>query len=232
LVYAPYALEDVFLRESTMVTNVLRQRFDATDRVLQLVNHRSTNALFPWATPLNLQRGIAAIAAQMDLSQDVLVVYLTSHGASNFKLSASHWPLEVDPLTPQQLRTALDAAGVVNRVVMVSACYSGGWVAPLAGDNTLVMTAADATHTSYGCGSRSPLTFFGQAVFNEGLRSTHSFEQAFADAVPLIRQREIDAGKKDGFSNPQISVGSAIAPRLAALAQRLDKPTAAIAAQP
>ena len=69
------------------------------------------------------------------------------------------------------------------------------------------MTAADAQHTSYGCGKRSKLTFFGRALFDEQLRTTHSFEQAFAAAVPVIRQREIEAGKDDGFSNPQISVG-------------------------
>ena len=104
---------------------------------------------------------------------------------------------------------------------MVSACYSGGWVQPLAADHTLVMTAADATHTSYGCGKLSELTFFGRALFDEQLRSTHSFEQAFANAVPIIKAREIEAGKADGFSNPQISVGAQTAPILRALEKRL-----------
>ncbi len=67
----------------------------------------------------------------------------------------------------------------------------------------------------------SELTFFGRAMFDEQLRSTHSFEDAFARAVPLIKQREIDAGKDDGFSNPQIRVGAGIAPVLRALEQRL-----------
>ncbi len=84
------------------------------------------------------------------------------------------------------------------------------------------MTAADATHTSYGCGRLSELTFFGRAMFNEELRKTRSFEAAFAAAVPLIRQREIDAGKDDGFSNPQISMGEKIRPVLDQLARRLD----------
>jgi hypothetical protein len=84
------------------------------------------------------------------------------------------------------------------------------------------MTAADATHTSYGCGRLSELTFFGRAVFDEELRKTRSFEAAFAAAVPVIRQREIEAGKEDGFSNPQISVGEKIRPLLADLTRRLD----------
>ena len=81
-----------------------------------------------------------------------------------------------------------------------------GWIEPLATDSTLIMTAADATHTSYGCGRLSELTFFGRAVFHEQLRQTHSFTEAFAKAVPLIQQREVEAGKSDGFSNPQIRV--------------------------
>ncbi|MCY1164023.1 Peptidase C13 family protein [compost metagenome] len=222
LVFAPYASEDVFMRESTMVSQVLAGRFDARGRVVHLLNHGSTTATHPWATTPNLQRAVDALAQRMDRDNDVLVVYLTSHGASDFKLAASHWPLQVEPLSPADLRAALDKAGIRNRVIAVSACYSGGWVDVLANDNTLVMTAADATHTSYGCGRLSELTFFGRALFDEQLRKTHSFEKAFARAVPLIRQREIDAGKDDGFSNPQIRVGTNISPILKALEQRLD----------
>ena len=221
LVFAPYAGEDVFLRESTLAVQVLGERFDAKGRVIHLVNHAATARTHLWATPLNLSRAITALAQRMDLENDVFVLYMTSHGVSDFRLAASHWPLEVPALTPQELRKALDDAGIKNRVLAISACYSGGWVEPLAGDSTLVMTAADATHTSYGCGRLSELTFFGRAMWDEQLRKTHSFEKAFAEAVPVIKQREIDAGKSDGFSNPQIRVGPAIAPVLRALEQRL-----------
>lgn len=222
LVFAPYAAEDVFKRESALVADVLAQRFGAQGRVVQLLNHAATAQTQPWATPLNLQRSLHGLARRMNPERDVLVVYLTSHGAQNFQLAASHWPLEVEPLTPAVLRAALDAAGIQHRVVAVSACFSGGWVDVLADPHTLVMTAADATHTSYGCGRLSELTFFGRALFDEQLRRSHSFAQAFAAAVPVIRQREIDAGKPDGFSNPQLRMGAAIAPVLQALAARLD----------
>ena len=226
LVFAPFAPEDVFLRESTLVSRILAERFDADGRVIHLLNNGSTTATHPWATPLNLQRAIDALAQRMDKEHDVLVVYLTSHGASDFQLAASHWPLQVEPLSPADLRAALDKAGIRHRVIAVSACYSGGWIDVLATDNTLVMTAADATHTSYGCGRLSELTFFGRAMFDEQLRKTHSFELAFARAVPLIQQREIDAGKDDGFSNPQIRVGANIRPVLRELELRLDAPPA------
>jgi hypothetical protein len=222
IVFAPYANEDVFLRESTMVKEVLEDRFDAAGRVLQLVNHPTTSDQLPWATPLNLERAIAAMGEKMDREHDVLFIYLTSHAADDFKLEASNPPLDVDAASPGELRQALDNAGIVNRVIVVSACYSGGWLGPIADDHTLVMTAADATHTSFGCGSRSKLTFFGRAVFDEQLRRTHSLEAAFKAAVPVIKHREEEAGKDDGFSNPQMLVGEKIRPVLQALQQRLD----------
>ncbi|HUR90277.1 MAG TPA: C13 family peptidase [Ramlibacter sp.] len=222
IVFSPYADEEVFLRESTLVKKVLEERFDAAGRVIHLANHATTADSLPWATPRNLERAIDTVARKMDREHDVLVVYFTSHGASDFKLAASNPPLAVDTVSPGELRQALDNAGVRNRVILISACYSGGWVGPLADENTLVMTAADATHTSFGCGSRSELTFFGRAMFDEQLRHTHSFEQAFAAAVPVIRKREQEAHKEDGFSNPQISMGEKIRPVLRELEQRLD----------
>jgi len=113
--------------------------------------------------------------------------------------------------------------GIQNRVLAISACYSGGWITPLASDTSLVMTAADATHTSYGCGHRSELTFFGRALFDEQLRQAHSFTEAFKRMLPVIAEREQQAQKPDGPSNPQISVGARVGPVLSALEQRLGK---------
>lgn len=230
LVFSPYSEEDVFLRESTMVTKLLEQRFDASSRVVHLANHATTAESLAWATPANLQRAVDAIGEKMDRERDLLFVYMTSHGANDFRLAAANPPLAVEPISPGDLRKALDNAGIRHRVVVISACYSGGWVGPVADDHTLVMTAADANRTSYGCGALSELTFFGRAVFDEQLRRTHSLEQAFAAAVPVIRQRENEAGKDDGFSDPQIHVGTTIRPVLQELERRLAGATAAVPA--
>lgn len=222
LVFAPYAREEVFRRESTMVTDVLRQHFDADGRILHLLNHAETSDTLPWATPENLQRGIDALAARMDRERDVLIIYMTSHGAKSFKLSANNWPLEVPPVTPELLRKALDNAGIQNRVLFISACYSGGWITPLETQASLVMSASAADKTSYGCGSRSELTYFGRAMFDEQLRKTHSFKAAFDQARIDIEKREVEAGKEGGFSDPQIYIGPDIVPVLKELETRLD----------
>jgi len=218
LIYAPYD-QDVFLRESAMVQQVLEERFGARGRIVRLVNNSATAAVLPWATTLNLERSLAALARAMDTGRDVLMVYLTSHGGADFTLAALNWPLQVEELTADRLREMLDEAGIRHRVIAVSACYSGGWIGPLKDEDTLIMTAADEDHTSYGCGSASELTFFGRAVFDEQLRKTGSFEDSFRTAVPVIRQREIEVGKDDGFSNPQIFVGKEIRAILRDLAE-------------
>ena len=223
ITFAPYADEDVFSREATLVTELMRSRFDAQQRVVQLQNHARSVAALPWATPLNLHRTILRMAAVMNRDEDILFIHLTSHGARDGQLAASFDPLAVDSVTPQQLGTWLAEAGVRYRVISISACYSGSWVAPLASPGTLVMSAADADHTSYGCGSLSPLTFFGRAMYDEQLRThTHSFEAAHAAVRPVIAQREKEAGKTDGYSNPQIATGDAIRGPLRSLEQRLD----------
>jgi len=232
ITFAPYADEDVFRRESDLVAKLMQDRFGAAGRTIQLVNNRNTVREWPWATPLNLKRAIQRMALAMNHDQDVLFLHLTSHGARNGELSAEFWPLQVDPLTPAMLRGWLDEAGIRYRVISVSACYSGSWTEPLAGPDTLVMTAADADHTSYGCGSRSPLTYFGQAMYDEQLRHTWSFEKAHAAARPVIEQRERAAGKSDGYSNPQIRVGDGIRERLAIFEREREAASAAAPAPP
>lgn len=214
ITFAPYSAP-VFRRESAMVDQVMQQRFGSAGRALQLVNDPETAATLPWATPLNLKRAITRAAELMNRDEDILFIHLTSHGAADGELAASFWPLEVASVKPADLRAWLDQAGIRNRVISISACYSGSWIEPLAGDDTLVMTAADAQHTSYGCGRKSELTFFGRAMYDEQLRRhTLSFEQAHAAARDIIRKREQEAGKDDGFSNPQLRMGGAMREQL------------------
>lgn len=225
LTFAPYGDEDVFSRESAMVAEVMSRRFDAQGRVLQLVNHPATAERLPWATSANLAHALKRLGQVMDPREDIVFIHLTSHGARNGHLAAGLWPLKPESVTPEGLKGWLDASGIRQRILSISACYSGSWVAPLSNHDSLVMTAADADHTSYGCGRLSALTFFGRAMYDEQLRDqTLSFTEAHAAAREVIRRREIEGGKDDGYSNPQISMGVGIAPVLEALRSRLASP--------
>jgi hypothetical protein len=205
-----------------MVSKVMEQRFDAAGRTIQLVNHAETIEQWPWATPMNLRRTIRKMASVMDRDEDILFLHLTSHGARDGELSADFWPMAVAAVRPADLKLWLDEAGIKYRILSISACFAGSWITPLSDQNTLVMTASDAEHTSYGCGRKSDLTYFGRAMYDEQLRkSTLSFEAAHAAARKMIKVREEEAGKDDGYSNPQIKAGEGIKKRLNRLEDRL-----------
>jgi hypothetical protein len=52
ITFAPYEGEEVFRRESRMVSEVVAKRFDAAGRGLQLLNHREHLENMAWATPV------------------------------------------------------------------------------------------------------------------------------------------------------------------------------------
>jgi Peptidase C13 family len=218
--FAPFATEDVFKLELDAITPMMEQRFNANGKTVRLTNHLNTLDKYPFASLSNLRRSLASIAEKMDVEEDVFVLYLTSHGSKQFQIASQIPPMTFNEVTPQNLKTMLDEAGIKNRVLIVSACYAGGFIGPLKDANTLVMAAASADRPSFGCGSESNFTYFGKAVMDEQLgKKTLSFEQAFANALPIIRERE----KAQGFdsSNPQIYVGEKIRPILKALEQQL-----------
>lgn len=127
--------------------------------------------------------------------------------------------MQLAQIRPRDLREALDETGIKWRIVVVSACYSGGFIETIKGPDTMVMTAADAKHTSFGCGDDSDYTYFSRAFFDEALRKTRSFPEAFALAKEWIRARELREGLDP--SNPQMFLGEALGPKLEQLRQRL-----------
>jgi len=151
------------------------------------------------------------------------VLFMTSHGSEDHRFSLSLWPLRLHEVDPVVLRTLLDESGIKYRVVVVSACYSGGFVKPLESPDTLVITASSADRNSFGCSNEAEWTYFGKAYFNDALATTHSFVKAFEIAKPAIAAREV----KERFdrSEPQISLGTDIAARLDELEAQLDRKT-------
>ncbi len=120
--------------------------------------------------------------------------------------------LPLDRVDPADLRAALDDSGIQWRVVVISACFSGGFLDALRDPRTLVITASRADRPSFGCGVASDITWFGQAFLAEALNETLDFSTAFDIALDAVRQRE-DA-QDEPPSHPQIDMGKQIAAHL------------------
>ena len=210
--FAGFGSEDVFMRESLAAGRVLEARFGAQDRVLHLVNNPATVTRHPVASVSNLVLALHGLAARMQPQEDLLLVLLTSHGAEDGEFAVSLGDLGLNPLYPETLREVLAQAGIRWQVVVISACYSGTYLDALAGPETLLITAAAADRTSFGCEHRRRWTYFGEAYFNEALRETHSFTEAFVRARKQVIAREKGEGKTP--SKPQMALGAQIAPVL------------------
>ena len=205
------------MREMRSVKAIVDRMFDASRRSIALVSHPSTAAQYPIATATSLRRTLAHIGTRMNVDEDVLLLYVTAHGDEGFGLSASAPPLNLAPVNPTVLARALNDAGIKWRVLVISACYSGGFIEPLKDDNTLIVTAAAANRQSFGCASGNDWTYFGEAYFNQALAQAKSFIGAFPIAVQAVARREA-AEKLSPPSEPQMFVGRAIAAKLGELA--------------
>ncbi|MGE0119167.1 MAG: C13 family peptidase [Dongiaceae bacterium] len=217
--FAGYGSQNVFRSEVEKVTALFDARFDTSGRSLMLINSADTTKRTPIASASNLERAIPFVASRMNRDEDILFLFLTSHGSPGL-LSVEFWPLRLNDLSVEDLDRMLDASGIKWRVVIVSACYSGSFIAPLQDDNTLIVTAASADRKSFGCSNENEYTYFGDAYFNNALRHEFSFVSAFEQAAASISERE--SAEDLTPSQPQIYVGPAIVPKLRELERRLD----------
>ena len=218
--FGGYGAENVFKREVLQVGRIMAARFGTAARTLQLINSYPSVAQHPLANGHNLKTALAQIASHMQRDEDVLLLFLTSHGSASGEFAVELGDLGLKPLTPAALRRTLDESGITWRVVVVSACYSGQFLAPLAEPHTLVITAAAADKTSFGCAHARHWTYFGEAYFKDALATTHSFITAFKQAERAIAARERREGKEP--SQPQIAIGAKIKDQLARLESSLE----------
>lgn len=214
LAFAGDGSEDVFRNEAEYAARAFTQRFGAATHALVLENNPASLATRPLASWSNLESALDGLAQVMDPTQDILLLYITSHGSEDHDLLIDMPPLPLDTIGAQDLADILRTRPFKWKVVVVNACYAGGFVPPLRGPGTLLLTAARADRSSFGCGSDSDITYFGRAWLVDGLNHTSDFIEAFAQARAEIRQWE----RRDQLvpSEPQIDVGSGIAAQLAA----------------
>ena len=203
IAFAGVGEENVFRNEAEFVVRQFEQRFDAAGHTLLLVNNPQTLQTAPLASLTNLQTAVDAIAERMDVDTDILLLFMTSHGSSDHLLSVSMDPLPLDQIAPDDLNDVLQETHIRNKVLIISACYSGGFVKPLEGDTTMIITASREDRSSFGCGTDSDITDFGRAFFVEGLNHTDSFTGAFDVAKSLVDAWEVRDHEKHSY--PQIS---------------------------
>ena len=203
--------EDVFRNEAEYAARMFRQRFGASAHALVLENNPASLSTRPLASWSNLEGALDGLAKVMQ-PDDILMLYMATHGSEDHELLVDMDPLPLDQIGAQDLADILKEHPFKWKVVVVNACYSGGFIPPLAGAGTLVLTAARSDRSSFGCGSESELTYFGHAWLVDALNRTDNFVDAFAQARTEIAQWE----QRDKLtpSEPQSYVGKGIEAQL------------------
>jgi hypothetical protein len=194
-----------FRNEATGAAQVVAERFGHGQ-----INGQYNSKKGGGATIGGLATALQAAANGMDAENDVLFLILTSHGSPD-GLAVKAGRL-TQLLTPLKLADMLALTGVRHKAVVISACYSGVFIPHLANPNVLVITAADADHSSFGCQDKAKWTYFGDAFFNVALRQAKSLKDAFIVARALVQKHEL----REHFepSNPLMAGGANVQPLL------------------
>ena len=205
--------QSVFLRESDYVSNMLASRFGAYGQI-RLVNHRDHSGDRPMATRENLRRAALTLAERSG-PEDLLFIYLTSHGTAEHELVLDQPRMELADLPADELASVLAPLKNRDKIIVISACYSGGFIPALKDERTLIMTASRGDRVSFGCSEEADFTYFGDALFAQALNQTDDLEQAFKLAKATVAEREL----ADNFeaSEPQIWAPKGVLARWQAL---------------
>lgn len=190
--------QEVFRREVEFVRSRFDREFGTKGRSLALINSRSTVETAPMATMTSIREALKGIARYMDKEQDILFLFLTSHGSKEHEFSLDQNGMDLRSLPAKELGTILKETGIRWKVVLVSACYSGGFIDPVKDDHTLIITAARHDRTSFGCADDNDFTYFGRAFFKESLMSGASFQDAFLKARTLVEKWEAEDIEAEG----------------------------------
>jgi hypothetical protein len=141
-----------------------------------------------------------AMQAVAGRAKDGCLIYFTSHGTPG--------GIVVDDkiMSPAQMQEMVNTScGDRPSVIVMSACFSGAFVAPLAGTNRIIMTAARPDRTSFGCGEMDHYTFFDDC-FLRAMPMAGDFPGLGGLVQQCVAERERQM-KATPPSEPQVSVG-------------------------
>lgn len=166
---------------------------------------------YPSVHPLRTE--IANIADTLwDLSNRTsggCLLYFSSHGTPAGVLVGQSilQPAKLDAMVS-------NACGLRPTIVVISACYSGAFVNALQASNRMVITAARADRSSFGCGGNVKYPYFDDC-FLTSIDDVRDFHALAGRTKQCVERMERET-RMTPPSEPQISIGSGIAAHLPA----------------
>ena len=92
-----------------------------------MMNNSTTAENLPLATARNLRYALRGISKKMQ-SEDRLFLFLTSHGSADHQLVVNLGKLSLRNLSADTLADTLGEPGIKWKIVVIAACYAGGFI--------------------------------------------------------------------------------------------------------
>jgi hypothetical protein len=161
----------------------------------------------PATKPAQIAQILAGLTRLAGTARDGCLIYLTSHGSPDGVVLGEF-------LVPPPIMAAMAAKACGKRptIVVISACFSGGFVPALQGPDRMVITAARRDRSSFGCGEGDRYPFFDGCML-EAVPAARDFIALARAARACVARRE-RAQRLAPASEPQIFVGGDIRRRL------------------
>jgi len=177
-------------------------KYEVVRFVASNVGRRS--ARYPIADDKTISEFVKSAAEQAG-PDDVVFVAISTHGAPKV-LARKVGDSEPIVLSSRGLARMLAPLARLPSVVVISACYSGSLIADLRTPRRIIITAARADRSSFGCEPDSRHTFFGQAEL-DGFGQP---DRSLSDVLDVIRQdvSRMERDQQVTASEPQVWVGA------------------------
>jgi Peptidase C13 family len=166
----------------------------------------SSAELSPSVEPASAKAVLHSIAGLSARPGERCLVFLTSHG----ERGAGVWLARSNlALSPDELADALSrGCGPAPTVVIVSACYSGGFAAgKMVKPNRIILTAARNDRPSFGCQAHRRYNFFDECLLG-ALPKSATWRLVFEKSSQCVRQMERALGERP--SEPQAYFGAEV----------------------
>lgn len=202
LFYIGLALFAESWSENDVVELADQLRNESNFTIVPMIASDLASQRYPIADDGTIATMVSRTAAQLRPG-DVIFVNISTHGGPG-ELARKVGSHRATGMSSRALARALVPFAGHPTIIVISACYSGSLIGDLRAPKRIIMTAARADRSSFGCGAGNRHTFFGQAeldAFGHSGRNLHQvFEAIRAEVTQMERER--------GFtpSQPQVWV--------------------------
>ena len=206
LFYIGLALYSEPWSENDVVELAGRLGYASKYRVVPMIASNVTSAagLYPIADDATIASLVGSAAAQAG-PDDIMFVVISSHGAPRL-LARKIGDSAPTAMSSRRLARLLQPLAGHRTVIVVSACYSGSLIGDLRAPERIIITAARADRSSFGCAPGNRHTLFGEAEVRAFGQQDRSLRQVFAAIRDDVARMESEERYQP--SEPQVWVGA------------------------